>query len=71
VTLDVLCAIVRSLRTTFRSSNFSRSPGSKIFRIGDDHPQCAGDHVAVLGDSSSTSLYLIFSSRRMDAKLIN
>lgn len=43
----------------------------KIFCIGDDHPQCAGDHVAVLDDSSFTSFNLTFSTRRMDAKLIN
>jgi len=43
----------------------------KIFRIGYDHPQCAGDLVAVLDDSSFTSLNLTFCTRRMDAKLIN
>jgi hypothetical protein len=43
----------------------------KIFRIGGDHRQCAGDHVAVLDDSSFTSVYLTFSTRSMDSKLIN
>lgn len=70
--LDELCEIVLSLRTAFRSSFFITKPRKQgeIFRIGDDHPQCAGDHVAVLDYSSFTSLYLTFSTRKMDAKLI-
>jgi hypothetical protein len=38
---------------------------------GNHHPQCAGVHVFMLDDSSFASLYLTFSTRRVDAMLIN